>query len=240
MALLRYIAVVGSAAAQLSAAAVRCPARRRPAGDRFGGRPFRPVRAGHRGTPADNPTSDEVDTMSGVENEGIAMGEYHRAVLMAAQDQVVAEAERTVCLEWTVELARMRRQARLGCAAAQFVRSAARAGVRAQQWTGDIGALALAHSRLEAAESEVLASIEAEQAVAAATDDALGRMLRAHGEREARLRANQSVVRTAWNSALGEVLAGSHQTSAGASAGTAAGSAASDLAGTAEPGDVSQ
>jgi hypothetical protein len=230
MALLRYIAAVGNAAAQLSAAAGRRPARgpADPAGS--AARPFRPVRGGHRETPADNPTSDEVDTMSDVQNQGAAMGEYHRAVLSAAQDQVVAEAERTVCLEWTVELARMRRQARLGCAAAEFVRSAAHAGVRAQQWTGDIGALALAHSRLEVAEAEVSASIEAEQAVAAATDDALGRMLRAHGERENRLRANQSLVRSAWNNALGEVLAG----------GRPAGSAVPEPSGSAEPGEASQ
>lgn len=177
--------------------------------------------------------------MSGLANEGAAMQEYHRAVLRAAQDQVVAEAEQTVCLEWTVELARMRRQARLGCAAAEFVRSAAHAGVRAQQRTGDVGALALAHDRLEAAEAEVRTAIEAEQVVAEAADDALGRMVRAHGEREARLRANQHVVRAAWNNALGEVLAGSAACGETAGAcGTSA--AASDLAGAAEPADGQQ
>lgn len=177
--------------------------------------------------------------MSRVENnEGAAMEEYHRAVLRAAQDQVVAEAERTVCLEWTVELARMRRQARLGCAAAEFARSAAHAGVRAQQWTGDVGALALAHDRLEEAEAEVRSATEAEQAVVLAADDALGRMMRAHGERETKLRSNQLVVRTAWNNALGEVLAGSaaHAEPAGACGAPAA----PDLAATAEPGDVPQ
>lgn len=181
--------------------------------------------------------------------EGTAMAEYHRMVRRAACDQVVAEAERTVCLAWAVEMARLRRQAGLGSAAAEFIRSAALAGVRAEQWTGDVGALAQAQSRLEAAEAEVRAAAETERAATEAAEQALGRMLHAHEERERLLRENRLRVRSAWHSALGEVLAGPAATDSasaavagsgsGAGSGTGAGSVA-DLAGPAESGDSLQ
>jgi hypothetical protein len=144
--------------------------------------------------------------MSDSGRDGIAMQEYRRALLQNAQDLVVAEAERAVCVEWAMELARRREQAEIGCAAAKLVWRAAQAAVAARQRAGDIKGLVQAHSRLEAAQAEVRSGFAARREVVAAVEDALVRMTRAQEERGAVLSANQRRIRSTWYDALGELL----------------------------------
>jgi hypothetical protein len=129
---------------------------------------------------------------------GDAVDEYRRALLGAARDRAVAEAEQEVCLAWAAELAHVGHMTRLGVATAQAACEAARTLVRARQAAGDAPALLEAQRRLELAEEQARQSVGAADALLEIIGEEQELMSRAAQERSLVAQANRVRVWSAW------------------------------------------
>jgi hypothetical protein len=132
-----------------------------------------------------------------------AVGEYRSALLSAARDRVVAEAEQEVCLAWAAELAHVGHLTKLGVASAQAACDAAREMVSARQAAGDQWALSEALYRLEIAEEQAQQSASAADALLEIIGEELDLMSRAACERALVARANRDRLVAAWQAAYG-------------------------------------
>jgi len=129
---------------------------------------------------------------------GEAVDEYRSALLGAARDRVVADAEQEVCLAWAAELAHVGHMTRLGVATAKAACDAARTLVRARQAAGDPQALSEAQRRLEMAEEQARQSVGAADALLEIIGEEQELMSRAAQERALVAKANRVRVWSAW------------------------------------------
>ncbi|HEU5331305.1 MAG TPA: hypothetical protein VFU73_01035 [Actinocrinis sp.] len=129
---------------------------------------------------------------------GEAVDEYRRALLGAARDRVVADAEQEVCLAWAAELAHVGHMTRLGVATAKAACDAARTLVRARQAAGDPQALSEAQRRLEMAEEQARQSVGAADALLEIIGEEQELMTRAAQERALVAKANRVRIWSAW------------------------------------------
>lgn len=127
-----------------------------------------------------------------------AVEEYRSALLGAARDRAVADAEREVCLAWAAELAHVGHMTRLGVATAKAACDAARTLVRAHQAAGDPQALSEAQKRLEMAEEQARQSVGAADALLEIIGEEQELMSRADQERALVAQANRVRVWSAW------------------------------------------
>lgn len=134
---------------------------------------------------------------------GEAADEYRRALLGAARDHAVAEAEQEVCLAWAAELAHVGHMTRLGVATAKAACDAARTLVRARQAAGDPQALSEAQLRLEMAEEQARQSVGAADALLEIIGEEQELMSRAAQERALVAKANRVWVWSAWERVRG-------------------------------------
>jgi len=132
---------------------------------------------------------------------GEAVDEYRSALLGAARDRVVADAEQEVCLAWAAELAHVGHMTRLGVATAKAACDAARTLVRARQAAGDPQALSEAQRRLEMAEEQARQSVGAADALLEIIGEEQELMSRAAQERALVAKANRVRVWSAWEQA---------------------------------------
>jgi hypothetical protein len=137
--------------------------------------------------------------MTDFRQEAAAIDEYNRALLQAAQDGAVAEAEREVGLSWVVELARIRHATQTGLACARAECRDAWAAVQA----GRGGDPAPAQRRLGRAESDLRRSAETARQVLAVVTGELDLMAAAEEERQATARAGRDRLRLARRRAFG-------------------------------------
>lgn len=129
---------------------------------------------------------------------GEAVDEYRSALLGAARDRAVADAEQEVCLAWAAELAHVGHMTRLGVATAKAACDAARTLVRARQAAGDPQALSEAQRRLEVAEEQARQSVGAADALLEIIGEEQELMSRAAQERALVAKANRVRVWSAW------------------------------------------
>lgn len=129
---------------------------------------------------------------------GEAADEYRSALLGAARDRAVADAEQEVCLAWAAELAHVGHMTRLGVATAKAACDAARTLVRARQAAGDPQALSEAQRRLEMAEEQARQSLGAADALLEIIGEEQELMSRAAQERALVAKANRVRVWSAW------------------------------------------
>ena len=127
-----------------------------------------------------------------------AVGEYHRALLNAARDRAVADAEQEVCLAWAVELSRVGRMMRLGVESTQAACRAARTLLRDQQDAGDPARMVEAQQRVEEAEQQARQSVEAAEALLEVIGEEQELMARAAEERDLVAQANRIRLWSAW------------------------------------------
>jgi hypothetical protein len=132
-----------------------------------------------------------------------AVDEYHKALLSAARDRVVADAEQEVCVAWAAELAHVGHMTRLGVATARAACDAARTLVRSRQESGDPLALSEAQRRLELAEEQARLSIGAADALLEIIGEEQRLMSHAAEERAQVEQANRTLVWTAWRAVHG-------------------------------------
>ncbi len=134
---------------------------------------------------------------------GEAVGEYRRALLSAARDRVVAEAEEEVCAAWAAELAHVGHMTKVGVATARAACEAARTLVRARQEIGDGRGLCEAQRQLELAEEQARQSMAAADALLEIISEEQELMSRAAEERLLMARAHRVRIRSAWEAANG-------------------------------------
>jgi hypothetical protein len=134
---------------------------------------------------------------------GNAADEYRRALLSAARDRVVAEAEDEVCAAWAAELAHVGHMTQLGVATARAACETARTLVRARQAVGDGRGLHDAQRQLEVAEEQARQSLAAADALLEIIGEEQELMSRAAQERLLMARAHRVRIRSAWEAANG-------------------------------------
>ena len=138
---------------------------------------------------------------------GEAVGEYRKALLSAARDRVVAEAEEEVCAAWAAELAHVGHMTKVGVATARAACEAARTLVRARQEIGDGRGLCEAQRQLEVAEEQARQSMAAADALLEIIGEEQELMSRATQERLLMARAHRVRIRSAWEAANGSLPA---------------------------------
>lgn len=138
---------------------------------------------------------------------GEAVGEYRKALLSAARDRVVAEAEEEVCAAWAAELAHVGHMTKLGVASARAACEAARTLARARQEIGDGRGLCEAQRQLEVAEEQARQSMAAADALLEIISEEQELMTRATEERLLMARAHRVRIRSAWEAANGTLPA---------------------------------
>jgi hypothetical protein len=132
-----------------------------------------------------------------------AVNEYRKALLKAARDRAVADAEQEVCVAWAAELAHVGHMTRLGVATARAACDAARTLVRARQAAGDVTALSDAQRRLEFAEEQARLSLGAADALLEVIGEEERLMSHAAEERSQVEQANRARVWAAWRAVHG-------------------------------------
>jgi hypothetical protein len=138
---------------------------------------------------------------------GNAVDEYRRALLSAARDRVVAEAEDEVCAAWAAELAHVGHMTQLGVATARAACENARTLVWARQAVGDGRGLHDAQRQLEVAEEQARQSLAAADALLEIIGEEQELMSRAAEERLLMARAHRVRIRSAWEAVNGTFVA---------------------------------